>query len=190
METKQFSNLGNSMNEIITENLTIDSILSKHKNELGNDFEKYKNHVYRVYNLCLYLGLENDRFNILEIVVAFHDIGIWTHNTFDYLPPSEDLANNFCHNANLNPQECEIVNHIITNHHKLRSIKDQAISEIFRKADLVDLTLGIFTFGIQRTYLKKLNAAFPNKGFHFLLIKLSIKRFITNPLSPLPMYKF
>ena len=57
----------------------LDSILRKHSAELGADITPYRNHVYRVANLCIAqrpLGVEElDR---IAIAAAFHYLGIWT----------------------------------------------------------------------------------------------------------------
>ena len=72
----------------ITQNEIIDLILDSHKDDLGDYFESYRNHVYRVYNLAI-TNVTSDRDSkIVSIATAFHDLGIWTNNTFDYLKPS------------------------------------------------------------------------------------------------------
>jgi len=71
----------------------VDEILELHRSEIGGDFTAYRNHTYRVVNLCLALSPDcADRLHKVCIAAAFHDLGIWTAGTFDYLSPSVTLA--------------------------------------------------------------------------------------------------
>src|SRR5687768_6955861 len=74
---------------------TIDEVLDDHASELGHDFTAYRNHAYRVVNLCA--AMVKDRVDLEKIAVAavFHDLGIWTHKTFDYIAPSMALAHEY-----------------------------------------------------------------------------------------------
>jgi hypothetical protein len=78
---------------LLTEISAIDTVLLAHKGVLGDDFTGYRNHTYRVANLCV--AFAPDRAGQLEriaLAAAFHDLGIWTDGTFDYLEPSVRLA--------------------------------------------------------------------------------------------------
>jgi len=173
-----------------TRNSIIDNILNTHKADLGNDFEQYRNHVYRVYNFAIpYVGSDRD-IETLSIAVAFHDLGIWTNRTFDYLEPSIDLAKAYSADHHLPVETIADLETIITNHHKLTRIKTSALAEIFRQADLVDLTLGIIRCGRMKKDIVLIRKAFPNKGFHRNLLWLFLRNLLKNPLRPLPMYKF
>jgi hypothetical protein len=80
---------------IITKHPIIDSILEIHKTDLGKDYHKYRNHVYRLYHLSLDLYRNELTQNIqgkFAVAAAFRDLGIWTAQTFDYLSPSIELA--------------------------------------------------------------------------------------------------
>ena len=69
---------------LLTEIATLDDVLCAHANELGNDFGRYRNHAYRVANLCLSLSPPHpDRLEKVAIAAAFHDLGIWTDGKFD-----------------------------------------------------------------------------------------------------------
>jgi len=72
---------------------TLDRVLEAHAAELGSDFIAYKNHTYRVVNLCVAF-CSGDLAQLEKIATAavFHDLGIWTDRTFDYLQPSVRLA--------------------------------------------------------------------------------------------------
>ena len=71
---------------------SIADVLDAHASALGKDFVAYRNHVYRVMNLCV--AIVGDRGVLEKIATAavFHDLGIWTDRTFDYLAPSIALA--------------------------------------------------------------------------------------------------
>ena len=95
----------------------IHTILSLYKTELDNSFEKYHNHCCRVFNYAVLLSKANEEEqNQLAIATAFHDIGIWTANTFDYLEPSIQLAQKYL-NENKLAQWNVPVAEIIGNHH-------------------------------------------------------------------------
>ena len=59
---------------------TVEEVLDDHAPELGHDFTAYRNHVYRVVNLCLAM-VGNSRVEVEKVAVAtvFHDLGIWTN---------------------------------------------------------------------------------------------------------------
>ena len=68
-------------------------VLDDHASELGHDLIAYRNPVYRVVNLCVAI-VGDSRVELEKIAVAgvFHDLGIWTNNTFDYIAPSVAIA--------------------------------------------------------------------------------------------------
>jgi len=175
--------------ECIKQNEIIDLILESYKKELGRNFELYKNHVYRVYNLAIPSIITEIEIDIISIASAFHDIGIWTNNTFDYLKPSIALAVKYSESINFNNETIIEIVTIINLHHKLTKIKTSKLAETFRQADLIDLTLGLVRKGRDRKYIRTIKQTFPNKGFHLYLLKLFFNNLLKNPLKPLPMYK-
>ena len=174
---------------MITAHPTIESILLNYQNQLGTHYQTYKNHVYRVYNLTLLLAQPNDNdLKALAIAATFHDLGIWTAGTFDYLQPSVELSKNYLAQNGF-PDLRAVVADIINNHHKLSSYKPDALVDAFRKADLVDLSFGIIRFGITSAQLKELNDHFPTLGFHRFIIKQALRNTIKHPFNPLPMMR-
>lgn len=177
---------------LLANNPLVDEILGAHAGALGSDFEAYRNHVYRVTNLCLLLA-EGAAVSLdkLAVTAAFHDLGIWTHATFDYIPPSLELARK--HLAQRGQEEWEPeVGAAIERHHQLRACaaQDAPLVELFRRADWIDVTLGMRSFGLPKARLRELFSHFPDAGFHKRLLQLTLKRTLRHPLSPLPMLRF
>lgn len=77
----------------------LDEILERHAEVLGRDYHPYRNHTYRVANFhwCMLPGTVHDLY-VLSVAVAFHDLGIWTAGTFDYLAPSKRWPGSTCSN--------------------------------------------------------------------------------------------
>lgn len=176
--------------EIITENRIIDNILNSYKPELGKDFEQYKNHVYRVFNFAVIQTKTKEEYGILSISAAFHDIGIWTDNTFDYLQASVNHAYKYCANNSVSEEISKEIEIIINNHHKITRCRSSYLAEIFRQADLTDLTFGLFHRNSNMKFVQKSRKYFHNEGFHLNLLKLFIINLTKEPWDPLPMYRW
>lgn len=168
----------------------IDRILNEYKDHFGHDHLKYRNHALRVYRLCLLMDEQAGNNEKYAIAAAFHDLGIWTHKTFDYLNPSIQLLQQWLEKEHKTAWVAEI-SLMIDNHHKLsRYTGEHARTvETFRKADWIDLTFGWLRFGLPRKTIKQAAASLPTKGFHRFLLKKTIKNFFLHPLQPLPMFK-
>lgn len=169
----------------------VEEILGGFSGVIGPDFAAYRNHVYRVINLCLSLGsfgeVEKEK---IQIAACFHDIGIWTAGTLDYLAPSEADATAYLKARGKEQWVPEVVE-MIEMHHALRS---QAASpfplvEPFRRADIADFSLGMVSMGIPSQLVATLKAEFPNSGFHKRLAQLGGKWLLRHPLNPLPMFR-
>jgi len=170
----------------------LDAILEQWKDPLGADFEGYKNHLYRMLNFCFYMRntTEEERKKLI-ISAAFHDLGIWSDKTLDYLPPSVKLAREYLLDNGLEAWSAEI-ELIIDLHHKLMPYKDSQypLVELFRRADLVDFSLGAIKNGVPKNYIQQVKTCFPNAGFHKRLKQLSWQQLKAHPLNPLPMMKW
>jgi hypothetical protein len=176
---------------LLTEIATLDEVLRSHAAELGRDFAAYRNHAYRVLNLGVALTRGNpDQIQKIAIAAAFHDLGIWTEGTFDYLLPSVRLVSAHLSRSGRAEWNSEITQ-MILQHHKISPFhaEPQSLVEPFRRADWVDVSRGLFTFGLPRKLLGEIFSTWPNEGFHRRLAQLSVARFLTHPWSPLPMLK-
>jgi len=167
----------------------IEDLLNDHTTALGDDFDGYRNHVYRIVNLCVAIVGPHDLEKI-AVAAVFHDLGIWTNRTFDYIPPSIALAHDYLHARAREDWTAEIEG-MIADHHKItRSMATpESLSEAFRRADWIDVTRGLRTFGIPRRFVARLYATWPDAGFHWRLVTLTLEWFTRHPLRPLPMVK-
>ena len=191
---------------LVTSLPTVEQVLDNHALELGQDLIAYRNHVYRVVNLCL--AIVGDRPVDLEkiaVAAVFHDLGIWTNHTFDYIAPSVAIAREHLAARGMADWIPEI-EAIIVDHHKVTSsrpdphpsttargalsgVEGQSLVESFRRADWIDVTCGLRRFGLPRPFIAAVRATWPNAGFHRRLVQLTIDRFLRHPLTPLPMVK-
>jgi hypothetical protein len=178
-------------NGLMTVIPVLDAVLNAHAELLGDDLDGYRNHTYRVANFCLALSPdEPDVCDKVAIAAAFHDIGIWTDGTFDYLEPSVRSVAAFLTRIGRKGWEGEIVE-MIRQHHKLTPWRGKAsrLVEPFRKADWVDVSKGLLSFELTRRFRSSVMIAWPNAGFHRKLVRLTLERAARHPLSPLPMLK-
>lgn len=170
----------------------IDELLAPWRERLGADYTAYRNHVCRMLNFCFALhDCDETARRKACIAGAFHDLGIWSDDTIDYLPPSVALARDHLRKHDL-AAWTEEVSLMIDEHHKLRRYRDPRypLVEAFRKADLVDLSLGTVRFGLKRADIRTIKQAFPNAGFHKRLMQLAGDWFKHHPLSPPPFLKW
>ena len=169
----------------------LDEVLEAHAAELGGDFTAYRNHAYRVANLCVALSPDGAaQLEKIATAAAFHDLGIWTDHTFDYLRPSVALACAHLARAGRDEWASEVAE-MILQHHKLSPYRGRRhpLVEPLRRADWVDVSKGLFTFGLPRGLVREIFSTWPGEGFHKLLVRLELKRLRTHPLSPLPMVR-
>lgn len=177
-----------------TEIAILDDVLRAHAGELGDDFTPYRNHTYRVANLCVALSphATNDpgALHKIALAAAFHDLGIWTDGTFDYLPPS--IRSAAAHLADTGRADwTPEITAMIEEHHKITAYRGaHPLVEPFRRADWTDVTGGLRRFGLPRALVAEVYATWPSAGFHKRLVQLELRRLRTHPWSPLPMVRF
>jgi len=168
----------------------INQLLLPYKEVLDKDFEKYRNHVYRVYEFCQLLDPNSEQHNKYALAAVYHDLGIWLAETFDYIRPSVQEASNYLQQIG-KEEWLEEVAIMIDMHHKRSPYEGsyQQTVETFRKADWIDLSKGMMRFGLDRQDVNKIIKDIPNLGFHWFLTVKSIKYFIQHPTNPLPMFR-
>lgn len=177
---------------LLTEIPVLDGVLRAHAAELGDDLAGYRNHAYRVVNLGIALRApDSGQLQQFVIAAAFHDLGIWTNRTFDYLGPSAGLA--CAHLAATGQGEWQTeVSGMIAEHHRITRARAEpgSLAEPFRQADWIDVSHGIVSFGLPRKVLREIFDAWPDAGFHKRLLQLSARRLVTHPWNPLPMLRW
>lgn len=170
----------------------VEEILDRWQDNLGNDYLGYKNHVYRMIHFCFALHpCDAQARQKIIIAACFHDLGIWTDHTVDYLPPSIALVTKYLQQQHLESWIAEI-ELMIDMHHKFRKYRDDRypLVEVFRKGDLVDFSLGMVKCGLPKTYIQQVKHQFPNAGFHRRLMQLAGSWFYNHPLSSPPFMKW
>lgn len=174
---------------MVYSNQIIEDLLQQFKAAMAVDYDKYKNHVYRVFLNCLLIDSEKSNEEKYAIAAVFHDIGIWTDHTIDYLGPSVEQAKTYLTIAG-KQEWTEEITLMIQWHHKISKYKGNhgKIVENFRKADWIDVSLGLLNFSFNKQKIKETRRMFPNLGFHKFLIKATTKNFFKHPLNPLPMF--
>ncbi len=156
----------------------------------GKDDRKYRNHVHRVYLNCSMIDEEEIAQEKYAVAAVFHDIGIWTNGSIDYLLPSMAQAKAFLLTSG-HLDWIEEVQSMIYWHHKTGAYQGnyQRTVETFRKADWIDVSLGFLNFGEDSQLIAANRRRYPNAGFHWFLCKKIIRNFFKHPLNPLPMFK-
>ena len=181
--------------ELILRDSIVEEVLSAWQAPLGAAGVPYRGHVYRVLNAARQLLGTSAHDRALAVAAAFHDIGVWSDNTFDYLGPSIVRAREHIHTRSRDVDEQTIVE-AIDNHHRLRRValgtdgERRDVVEMFRRADLVDVSGGWLRAGLNRSFVRELTAAFPYAGFHLLLVRTGFSWFSKHPLRPLPMMRY
>ena len=174
---------------LLTRIPTVDRVLNDHAMALGDDFVAYRNHVYRIANLCAAIAGRRELEKI-AVAAVFHDLGIWTNGTFDYIAPSIALAHDYLV-AGAREDWTNEIESMIADHHKIMpsTAGPDSLIEAFRQADWIDVTRGLRRFGIPRPFVALLFATWPSAGFHWRLVTLTLNRFRSHPLTPLPMVR-
>ncbi len=176
---------------MLTEIATLDAVLRTHAAALGRDFTAYRNHTHRVVNFCVVHATPDvDALEKIALAAAFHDLGIWTDGTFDYLQPSIELAIDHLARAGRSAWAPEITA-MILEHHKITPYRTNPhwLVDPFRRADWADVSRGLIPFGLPRRVVREAFAIWPSAGFHRRLVQLSLERLRAHPATPLPMLR-
>jgi len=170
----------------------IEEILDAYAAELASDRTAYRGHVYRVFHFCRALAATGaQRDDDVAVAAAFHDVGIWTDRTVDYLPPSARRLRAYLQQRGDDARADELAR-MVELHHKLTPCRDErdALVEAFRRADLVDLAFGLVRFGLPPAFVREVQAAFPAAGFHARVVRFVSGWAVTHPLRPFPMMRW
>jgi hypothetical protein len=175
----------------------VEDVLGTWRAQLAGDFDAYRGHVYRVLTFARGLAagatgapVADETLHAMAIAVVFHDLGIWSDGTLDYLPPSEARARAHCA-ATGRAADAPAVAAMIAQHHKLLPYAgpNAVLVEALRRADLIDLTFGAIRFGLPGDLVRAARGAFPNAGFHATLCRVIGGWVVRHPFRPLPMMR-
>jgi hypothetical protein len=177
---------------IIDQHPLIEAILESHQQICGSDragYRGYRGHVYRMLNFCQALARQDDDvLNKFAIAAAFHDLHVF--ESFDYLGRSAASAARY---LQANGKEAWIpeITAMIGSHHKLTGYRDaySGLVEPFRQADWIEMSFGVFRFGLPKPYVKLVRRTFPIAAFYpWTVIKSAARWLIRHPLHPMPYY--
>lgn len=181
-----------SFPEVITHVPRIEEILTDWQAVIGDDYLGYRGHVYRMFNFCLALRpCSAEEQTKLAIAAGFHDIGLWSDHTTDYIPPSIVQLQTYCTTHHLDAWTEELCL-MVEMHHKVFAYRGDRspLIELFRQGDLVDFSRGTLTCGLPRNYVRQVQAAIPNNGFHRFLLRGAVDWFTHHPFSPPPFMRW
>jgi hypothetical protein len=169
----------------------LEELLEPYADVLGRDVQGYRNHAYRVINLAWSQGGGDEAaLQRLVIAAAYHDLGIWSAGTLDYIDPSRALARAQLQASGREAWSCE-VDAMIANHHRLSRCAQRADDPVerFRRADWADVSAGVLRRGFDAELLACLRETFPSSGFHCRLVRRLLGHALRHPLNPLPMLR-
>jgi len=191
LKKKKKKKLKPCQEEVVQKFMLLDDLLASYKEFLLDDYDAYRNHCLRVFNLCCaFAGDSEVAKEKIAIATAFHDLGIWTEKSFDYIRPSQQLARSYLEKSGRASWSDEI-EAMIGEHHKITRYEANPgwLVEPFRKSDWIDMTGGLLRFLLPDDYVTDVIYAFPNAGFHRRLVQLTVERVKTHPFNPLPMMR-
>ncbi|BBY94491.1 hypothetical protein MGALJ_41600 [Mycobacterium gallinarum] len=156
--------------EILHSSALAEEILESHRHFAHGDdagFDSYKAHVYRVINFARALTPdEGNRDDKLAIASAFHDLAAF--DTIDYLVPSIEAQDAWLKETGRESWSDELAL-IVAEHHRLFGYGSNrphaALVEAVRRADLVEVSQGRIKFGLPRSYVDDVRAAFDADEF-------------------------
>ena len=144
--------------------------LAKLRELAGASDTAMERHCLRVYEIAAELGrrrgLELD-LELLACAAWLHDAGLYpaaaTHDA--YVRDGRRLAEQLLGVEGWPPARLERVGDAIERHHELRpQFARGAEVELMRRADLVDVSQGLISFGLERAWLRELSRRVPRRG--------------------------
>jgi hypothetical protein len=178
--------------KLIDHHPLIDEILDSHKHVSGTDqagYRGYRGHVYRMLNFCLALGPhDEDAADKFAIAAAFHDLHVF--ESFDYLGASAASAARFLRDRGREEWLPEVAA-MIASHHKVGAYGSEFAATVdpFRRADWIEMSFGLFRFGLPRAFVREVRQSFPISDFYpWTVLKSASRWLVRHPLDPAPYY--
>jgi hypothetical protein len=165
--------------EIITSHPALDAELETMKEDIGDDYEAYRNHCLRVLTFTKFHlpdTVEKSIPNALDlaaVALAYHDAALWTKKKLSYLEPSAEHLDD--KRGEYTDEEVELMKDIVMYHHKYTDFKSSrssdadALVNAVRKGDWADASLGIVRYGLPAVLLEAAYDNIPEAGFHMVL---------------------
>jgi hypothetical protein len=186
---KEESILSNRKINIIKSSPNLDRLLNNYKELINDDFQGYKNHIYRVLTYSLhYLDADKTQdgkvlkyLPVIEAALVYHDIGLWTDRRLSYLELSSSRAKMEFENS-WSVDKLELLHNIIYYHHKITPFTgtNEKIVNAVRKSDWIDASLGIVNHGMSSAHIRSVNAALSDSGFHYTLATIGHRYYGNN----------
>jgi hypothetical protein len=111
---------------------------------------------------------------VLLCAAFLHDVGLYPSvKTSDaYVTDGRHLAEHTLDRFGWPPERLQRCLDAIEQHHALRHRWSYGLEvELMRRADLIDVSAGLVTFGLDRWWVRRLAADIPRKGFHRFLVR-------------------
>lgn len=166
--------------EIITSHPVLDAELMTMQDDIGEDYEAYRNHCLRVLTFAKFHLPDTveksipNAMNLVAIALAHHDAALWTDKKLSYLEPS--AAHLDAKRGEYTDEEVEIMKDIVLYHHKYTDFKSsrqsteaEALVNAVRKGDWADASMGIIRYGLPAVLLEAAYDKIPESGFHMVL---------------------
>jgi hypothetical protein len=160
-------------------NSVLDYHLNIFREEIGNDYQAYRNHCLRVLTFAAHHCGEyckEREINLMAMALAYHDIALWSDKQMSYLEPSVKQMHAHANDGGEDWTEDEMItaHEIVMQHHKLTEWKggrgDGRLINSVRKGDWADATIGVIRFGLPASLLEDAYRYIPESGFHMVLV--------------------
>lgn len=192
MDAAEARQMAGRLAGIIRTHPLAEDILESHRHRANGDdagYDGYKAHVYRVINLARALTPETpDRDHKLAIAASFHDLAAF--ETLDYLAPSIEAQDVWLKASGREAWGDELAI-IVAEHHRLTKYKGghATLAEAFRRADLVDVSMGLIRFGIPRDHVREVRRSFDASVFFKRVVPKAALKGLKKPQNPLPFVR-
>lgn len=146
-------------------------------------------HCVRVFAIACELaakrGLEIDR-EVLLVAAFIHDLGLYDSISRGgvYVKDGAEYASELVARHGWDAARTTLCADAIERHHELRPQWALGTEvEVMRRADLVDVSNGVVALGIDRAWLRELNAAIPRDGTYREVARLLVHAARERPLT-------
>ena len=172
------------------------------KQQLGDDFDAYRNHCLRIMSYIRFqlpdavYDTHSNAMNVIGMIVAFHRVGLWTDGELNYLESSVKKMEEIVGKEGIWDDEfIDIARQAILNQHKLSEFKGSGnnvtdiMVETIRKATWADATMGIVRYDLPAPLIEAAFTKLPSKGFHETLFGMGPRLSPNNFLGQFDLVK-